>query len=213
MKNQVSNYEIFKQQALKRILTFDQEQIIERLSLASDENYIYVKFFGRLYRLNRQNPEMERSDQNRMIWQDASPNEVLTIGDLFCHTPDPIRLSGTFMSLQSLNRVKSGTTQTTLASGMFEKTAQIFDQKMEQLQKACEQLGGIPAGKGDVAYEFPLFEQIHVRFSFYGSDDEFDPQITMLFDSEICNYLFYETLYYVVGIVTDRLVELVSSMN
>jgi hypothetical protein len=145
------------------------------------------------------------------FWKEADYNEALTLCDLLCHTDEPVLLSENFVSLQSLNSVQGGTTQSTLGKGLLKETEQFFDGKDILLSSACESLGGIAIGKGDVAYEIPLFEPIHARFSFYDSDEEFEAKMTIMFPSNICNYLYFETLWYASAIMLDRLKELIST--
>ncbi len=213
----MSNYELFKQEALQRFLTYDQEAVIRRLNLQADDDYIYVDFCTRHYRLGRKTPVLEKIAYSKetsegaadcqTIWEATTSNEALSICDLLCHTEAPIRISGEYCTIQRLNRVQGGNAQVTLGNGFWDHALSVFDEKKELLAKACEALGGIPAGKGDVAYEIPLFEPIRMRFSFYESDDEFDAEMTFLFAAEICEFLHYETLYYIVNMLIDYLLE------
>ncbi|MDO4621481.1 MAG: DUF3786 domain-containing protein [Eubacteriales bacterium] len=232
MEERKSNYDVFKQQALERFLTYDQRKCIDRLQLENDEQFIFIPFCGRVYRLGRREPVMESvpgnaegiggstgeaaeaaAAGNRTVhvsemagdgWKEASCNEVLTICDLLCHTEAPVVLSGEYCSLESLNRVRGGSS-TILGEGFHARTEALFDQNLERLKKAAEELQGVPAGKGDAAYQIPLFGEISMRFSFYASDEEFPPKLTIYFDRDICRYLFYETLYYAANLVLERL--------
>jgi len=216
-----SNYEVSKQNALERFLTYNQERIIHRLGLQSDDAYIYIEYCKCIYRLDRKKPNLERSNVIIMggsndysapgFWKETDFNEALTLCDLLCHTDEPIILSEDYVPLQSLNKVQGGSTQTTLGKGFFKSTEQFFDGKGKLLRRACESLGGIAAGKGDVAYEIPLFEPIHARFSFYDSDEEFEAKVTIMFPSDICNYLYFETLWYASVTILDRLKALISA--
>lgn len=229
MKKKESNYDKFKRDALVRFLTYDQEPLIRRLHLDADDTWIYISFCGRQYRLHRSLPLMERKalgitsmeqrDQGTVSaeqgsgetlslpeceWQEADCNAVLTICDLLCHTTEPIQLSGSFTTLEGLNRVKGGTVST-LGDGFYRSTEACFDKHLQELKKACESLGGVPAGKGDAAYRIPLFGSIALQISFYESDDEFPAQLTFFLDQKICSYLFYETLWYLILLVMDEL--------
>jgi hypothetical protein len=216
-----SNYEVFKQDALKRFLTYNQELIIQRLGLKADDAYIYIEYCKCIYRLGRKMPSLERNNLIIMnenndysapdSWKETDYNEALTLCDLLCHTDEPIHLSENYVPLQSLNTVQGGSTQSTLGKGLLKSTEQFFDGKDKILRSACESLGGIATGKGDVAYEIPLFESIHARFSFYDSDEEFEAKATIMFPSDICNYLYFETLWYASVIMLDRLKELISA--
>lgn len=209
-QERISNYDKFKMDALARFLTYDQEKLIQRLNLQADEEYIYVPFCGRDYRIGRQSPSMEYVSSfpgKCCLWKEANSNAVLTICDLLCHTADPIFLSGTVTTLEGLNRVKGGST-TILGDGFYGNVEKFFDGKTSELAKVCEMLEGVPMGKGDVAYKIPLFENISLQISFYESDDEFPAKLTFFLDQDICKYLFYETLWYMIILVMEVLMEL-----
>lgn len=210
-----SNYDIFKMDALKRFLTYDQKQLIHRLNLDADDNFIYVQFGGRLYRIGRHAALMEWQPLSANMsvtgspdlpWHEADSNAVLTICDLLCHTEDPFVLSGTFTTLEGLNRVKAGSGKT-LGDSFFARTENELDGHVKELAAACEALGGVPMGKGDVAYRIPLFGPLALQISFYESDDEFPAKLTFFLDQDICKFLFFETLWYMIGLMMGILKE------
>lgn len=211
MAERESNYDKFKMQALKRFLTYEQEPLIQRLKLVANDEWIYVHFLDQDYRIHRSKPCMEfRLENSCEAWKEADANAVLTICDLLCHTEDPIVLSGYYKTVESLNRVKGGSS-TILGGGIHERYGKLFDGKADKLRKACEQLHGEPMGKGDVAYRIPLFEDMSMLFSFYESDDEFPAKMTIMYDENICTYLFYETIWYLANLVVNRMTELIEA--
>ncbi len=205
-----SNYDKFKNDALVRFLTYEQEPLIRRLNLTADQTYIYVPFCGREYRIHREEPVMEFRNfyEESSDWAEANANAVLTICDLLCHTEEPIQLSGTFTTLEGLNRVKGGNSSTTLGDGFFSEREKFFDQHVPEIRNACQTLGAVPMGKGDIAYRIPLFGSLALQISFYESDDEFPAQLTYFMDQKICDYLFYETLWYMINLVMEQIVEM-----
>lgn len=221
-----SNYDIFKMDALKRFLTYEQAPLIRRLNLDADEQYIYITFCGRFYRIGRREPLMEyrnawladasgcdamdQGEKDADAWKEADANAVLTICDLLCHTEEPVLLSGTFTTLEGLNRVKAGS-GTILGDGFYGSTERYFNEHVKELAAACKTLGGVPMGKGDVAYRIPLFGSLALQISFYEADDEFPAKLTFFLDKEICTYLFYETLWYMIGFVMDTLKEIIET--
>ena len=223
-----SNYEKTKRDARQRFTGYDQERIIKRLALESDASFIYLNFIGQHVRIRRDDGLMEKEadtgkavetdehgnrskistpDENRN-WMQTNFEEALTIYDLLCHTAKPVQLSGDFTTLEGLNRVVGGSSNTSLGNGFFLETELFFDGKDLAFSKACTTLGGTPAGKGDVSFRIPLWGPIDIQLSFYDSDDEFPAKLTILFDSKICDYLFYETLWYASCCVLKRVREL-----
>ena len=88
MTQRVDNYHIQMQQAKKRFLTYDQQELIQRCGLQFDENYLYTKLLSQNYRIHRRTGDMERFHQN--AWVDGNTfNEVMTVLDWLCDSrPD-----------------------------------------------------------------------------------------------------------------------------
>ena len=52
MKNDgISNYDIMRNQMRVEFTRYDQQRMIEKFSLYADEDYIYIRFIGRIYRI------------------------------------------------------------------------------------------------------------------------------------------------------------------
>lgn len=59
MKIKVSNYEIKSDVAREAFLTFDFEDIVKKLDLKQDNEYLYVKFINNEYRLGKKSSEIQ----------------------------------------------------------------------------------------------------------------------------------------------------------
>ena len=64
MKIKVSNYEIQSDVAREAFLTFDFEDIVKKLDLKQDNEYLYVKFINNEYRLGIKSSEIQRIEEN-----------------------------------------------------------------------------------------------------------------------------------------------------
>lgn len=62
-----------------------------------------------------------------------------------------------------------------------------FGYKLDQFKMAMEKLGATPIKMGDVAYEFELINNYHMRFIFWEADDEFPPSAQILYED---NFLY-----------------------
>ena len=60
----------------------------------------------------------------------------------------------------------------------------------------------------DVTAQIPVFSFFPVLLQFWEGDDEFAPQIRILWDSQTMKFLNFETTYYLQGDLLDRLAEL-----
>lgn len=57
-----------------------------------------------------------------------------------------------------------------------------FGYKLEVFKKAMDKLGATPLSMGDVAYEFELINNYHMRFIFWEADEEFPPSAQILYE-------------------------------
>ncbi len=201
----ISNYEITKRRVQSDFLKYDQEKMIQKFALKYDENYLYINFIGHLYRIDRATGYLEWSLDGFTTCIEADFNEALTIYDLLCDSKENCQASNDFINLQSLSSLQSSSKK--LGDGLFNGKDKIFDHKEELLCKVCEKLGGTKAGKGDVAYEIPLFDYVSCRIQFWNSDEEFEAQLQIFMDKNILDFIRYETVWYAVGHLMKRLTE------
>lgn len=201
----ISNYEITKHRVQREFLKYDQEKMIEKFHLKSDEDFLYIKFIGRTYRINRKNGYPEWSKDDFQSCTEADFNEALTIYDLLCDSKDNCCAAGEYVNLKSMSGIRGSSKN--LGDGLFAGQGKFFDQKEVQLRKACEFMGGIPSGKGDVAYEIPLFDFLNCRIQFWSSDEDFESQLQIFMDKNILDFIRYETVWYAVSHLLKRIQE------
>ena len=67
----VNNYLIQASQAKGRFLTYDQQKLIDKFQLKSDEAYIYVNLLWKEYRIQRTTGDMEHLTKG--TWADGIP--------------------------------------------------------------------------------------------------------------------------------------------
>lgn len=197
MEKKKSNYEIMKERTAERFLTYDQQQMIRKLSLASDDNYLYLRFLGFDYRVDRKNGGIQWLDQPECCWRESEYNDAMTIYDLLCWSKDGCRTSGRYVLLQSLASVATGTMFA--GKGILEQEAKWFDHRQGEVSAACTRLGGIPEEKGDVAYKIPVFGELYVIFRLWESDEEFPAQLQFLCDSNMLDFMHYETAWFLIS--------------
>ena len=113
-------------------------------------------------------------------------------------------LTGEYVSVNQLDGVVTGTT---LGNDMFEDWAKQFTGKTAALAQACEALGGEKEPVGDVAYRIPLLGKLDIILQFWDADDEFPPAMRVKWDTHVLAYLRYETTYYAVNCLWQRLLE------
>lgn len=201
----VSNYEITKQRVRSEFLKYDQGKMIPKFSLEHDENYLYIRFLGHLYRIHRRTGFLEWSEDQFATCVEGGYNEALTIYDLLCDSKEHCRVAGDYINLKSLSPLQSGGKM--LGDDLLGNKVKLFDHKDEMLCRSCEKLGGIKEGKGDVAYEIPMFDFLSCRIQFWNSDEEFEASLQIFLDKNILDFIRYETVWYAVSHLIKRLTD------
>lgn len=194
-----NNYDISKEQARVLFLNFDQEAICRRLNLPATETEIPIRFLGEQYSIRRSDGQILRvSDGSK-----ANFSTVLSVYDMLTHSTGPVALKGEFVPITALNGVHG--TQA-VHDDLDGRGAAAFAGRMEELHRICRAWGGVPTQPGDVAYILPVFDWLPVCLRFWDADDEFPAALHFFWDANVRQYLHYETLWYIAGELTDRLV-------
>ena len=69
-----------------------------------------------------------------------------------------------------------------------------FGYKLPKFKDAMEKLGATPIKMGDVAYEFELINNFHMRFIFWEADEEFPPSAQILYEDNFLNGFYAEDM-------------------
>lgn len=200
-EKRISNYDITKIQAREIFLAYDQEEMIRKYALAHDTEYLYIRFVGRDYRLDRTDGSVTWMDAKHTAPMEANFNEVMAIYDVLCYAQPDCHLSGEFVNMRSLSSIQGGTP----GGSLFNRIGVRMDHRDAALAGACERLGGVNAGKGDVAYQLPMFDFLPVRVQFWNSDDEFPASLQLFLDKNILQYMHFETVAFATGHLVLRL--------
>ncbi|MDE7245935.1 MAG: DUF3786 domain-containing protein [Oscillospiraceae bacterium] len=201
----MSNYEITKRQMARAFAQYDQEKMAQKFHLDGDKDYLYIRCLNRTYQIRRTDGTVTWEENG--IVREAGFNETMTFYDLLCNAKDGCSLSGEFTAIGNLvnaaNNPGSG-------GSLTARQTRLFDHRETELSRACEQLGGVPCGKGDVAYRLPLFDFMPVILQFWNSDDEFPASLQVLWDKNTTDFMHFETVWYALGHLLDRLQELLT---
>ncbi len=199
-----SNYELMSVQMRSEFLKYDQDRMIEKLDLRHDDEFLYIRFCGREYSVNRNTGEVLGSPDGSRYTEHADYNEVMSIYDVLCHSKDSCHLSGKFMPVYSLKGVVQSANP---GSNFFEDYAKMFSGRITELETACRNMGGVPDEKGDVCYRLPVFDFLPLILRFYDQDDEFPASMSLLWDENVLDYLHFETTFFAAGNLLKRLSE------
>lgn len=97
-----TNYELMRDRMQLKFLEYNQTHMIEKFCLKHDKEYLYIKFVGRIYRINRKNGKAEWSEDGFKNCTAAGYNEAMSIFDILCYSKDGCHLSGKFCNIHQL---------------------------------------------------------------------------------------------------------------
>ncbi len=195
----MDNYRISRDRAKAYFLQFPQQKLIDMWGLKHDENRLYVDFLGKPYAICRETGSVTR------LWNgsEAEFGEVLSIFDLLCHEGCKTA-AGRYAPVNSL---KGGVKTAGVGTDFHHGTAAAFDRDADGFANACRALGGEPVDMGDVGFRFPLFDSLWVILKFYRSDEDFPASVTLLWDENMLEFAYYETVFYIAGVLLDQITE------
>lgn len=195
-----NNYALQAQSAKQRFLTYCQQTILDKHHLPYDENYLYPTMLSTPYRLCRHTGNLEK--QVAGIWCDANTfNEVMTVLDWLCDSKPYRCLSGKWLAMHNFGLQF----HRNLLENRPNPTADFFDSHPQAFRKACEALHGRPISGADMGYAIELFDGLCIGVQFWHKDEEFFPQLQYFWDANALQYLRYETMYYAVSMLLERL--------
>ncbi len=200
----LSNYQRMLLDMRARFLRYAQPPMVEKFSLLSDETYLYLSCVGRNYRIHRTTALVDYLDEHG-VSHDADFHVAATIYDILCYSKPHCVLSHQFAPINSVAK-NYHTNQ--LGGSVFDGCPRSFAEHPDRLEQALLALGGVPEGKGDIAYRVNLFPFFPVRVQFWNADEEFPASLQILWDGNTLDFLHYETTYYIAGHLLHRLREL-----
>lgn len=200
MEKPESNYEAMKHQMQEKFSSWNLSRIAREWELETENDYLLLTFVGRQYKINRNTGAVFYEQDGVPL--EADYNVSMTLFDIL--TRERPHASGIFKSSSSFSTVHSAKAP---SGSMFDAAAQRFDHRDAELSAACERLGGVKYGKGDVGYIIPVFQDLRVAIQFWDSDEEFGPSLNLLCDGNILSYMHFETMMFLLIHLVERLAE------
>ena len=186
LDNRQSNYDQVIENWRLKFLEMDQEELIRKFQLEADEEFLYIIYFSKRFRIDR---------KNGFITEDGkSPgfDTVMNIYNTFYYSAAHPVASGNLVAFRQVKRVYPF--EAAYRRTIISRLQELFAGKTEELRKACEALGGTLLPQGDVGYVLPVFPFLNIAVLFWDKDEEFEAQANMLFDSEITEFMHEENV-------------------
>ena len=194
-----SNYDVQVQRAKDAFLQWDSRRIAEKFSLRRDGQWLYRSYLGRMHRISCENGDVE--EQAAGQWRPGSFGAHMAIFDALCRETAGT-LSGKWATVNNLEGLHHpGVGEET----MYGDIARAFSGKQQRLCEIGARWGAEPFPVGDAAFILPIFPFLPMVFQFWEGDDEFPPQIRLLWDSNALSFVRYETIWYIAGDLLEEL--------
>ena len=201
------NYLLQVQQAQQYFLKYDQQKLIDKLKLKHDDAYLYAKMLSREYRICRKTGSMEAFVDG--TWLDANTHgECMTLLDLICDSRPDRYLSCRWKNMGAFGSL--------FHSGMLESRdsfAEAVQEHPDRFRSACAALDGVPVKMGDICYAMELFDGLSIALQFWEGDEEFPPKVNVLWDENALMYLKYETMWFAVGMLKQRILKQMKNLT
>ena len=188
----MSNYDQMLAMGQRLFLDWDQQEMIRRYRLESDEKYLYLRFLGQRHRIDRKTAAVENLDEGKSADCSAS----LSIFDYLCRDNVLPGMSGRWRAVNALKHTGQSNPS---ASGFHQRHADRMQDHIPALKRALESLQLAPFPQGDAACTFEVFPGFYAVFQFWEGDEEFPPSVRFLWDDNALSYQRFETLFYVMG--------------
>ncbi len=207
MPPKTDNYQTLAAKAQQKFLTYDQSEIIRKSPVTFDRTYLYLPVLDRTCRIHRKTGDLSWSSPDGTYIPGTEPCDRLTVFDYLCDADACRSLSGTFLSMANFGHLFH---TRLLEDGPPSALELAVDLDPRLLCRACTRLGGEPFPGGDISYKIPFFPDMPVVLQFWHSDEDFPARLRYLWDKNALFYLKYETMYYALGILQNRLLSFIN---
>ena len=199
-----SNYDRQVDIGREYFLQYDQEKLVKKYHLQADDQYLYITYLSQQFRIDRKTAAIEKEGKEGFS-ECRIYTVVMTIYDMLCYNKDNLlpELTQEWTPVGSF-AVAGASPDPNLHLQSF---ADAFSGHISELTSACEKIGKIcPRLAGaDVTARIDAFPFFPVLFQFWEGDEEFSPQVRVLWDRNTMQYLHFETIYYLQGDLMERL--------
>lgn len=185
-ENRQSNYDQVIENWRLKFLEMDQEELIRKFQLVADEEFLYIIYFSKRFRIDRKNGFITENGKSPGF------DTVMNIYNTFYYSAAHPVASGNLVAFRQVKRVYPF--EAAYRRTIISRLQELFSGKTEELRKACEALGGTLLPQGDVGYVLPVFPFLNIAVLFWDKDEEFEAQANMLFDSEITEFMHEENV-------------------
>lgn len=195
----MNNYDRMLLAARQRFLEYDPQLLGQKPGVTDLGSELSTCFLGQQIIIRKTDGRICVDGRN------AGFGEGLSILDWLCDRKSDAVASMEFCPIGSLPGIYVGGGNLSMD---MPKLAQTIHERPETFRLACVHLHAEPQKMGDIGFQLQIFPDLPMCLKFYFGDDEFPPQLTLLWDKHILQFVRYETVYYIAGCLHARLLQL-----
>ncbi len=192
----MNNYDKMLADAQKRCAGYDMAALAAKPGVEDMPEHLKTKFIGQ---------EVQVFKADGAVTVDGRPatfGQALSVYDWLCDRKADAVASGDFCPVSSLPGVYAsgkglGMNMPTLSKRIHEEP--------ERFRAVMAALGAHKLDLGDIGYRLDVFPDLPMCLKFYFGDEEFPPQLSLLWDKNSLRFVRYETIYYIAGCLHERL--------
>lgn len=187
--------------AQQRFLEYDPHLLASRPGVEDRENYYATRFLGQQVRIYKDDGCVTLDGEK------ADFIQTLSILDWFCDGKLDTVAAEDYCPVASLPGVYVS------GSGLsiqMPNLAAAIHTMPDTFRNACQTMGATEETLGDLSAKLEIFPGLSMCLKFYFGDEEFAPQLTLLWDRNMLHFVRYETVYYIAGCLHKRLLALMN---
>lgn len=197
----MNNYDRMMESARRRFLEYDPEILAGRTGVWDDGAYLRTTFLAQQVQICKTRGDILLGGRK------ADFVEALSIYDWLCDARRGAVSAMEFCPVASLPGIYVRGSNLHISGDAL---AQRIHQQPQAFGDACRRLDACPAELGDLGFRLNIFPDLPMCLKFYFGDEEFPPQLTMLWDKNILQFVRYETIYYIAACLQSRLRQLMA---
>ncbi len=197
----MNNYEQAQELARLHFLRYDHRKLVHRCGVQDDGVYLTFPFLGAQTRVEKATGCITFSCDGFLTQWEADFSEALSVYDWLCDQKPGAKASGEYCPVSRLSGVYVSGGGLPITGG---KLSGQIDREPDKFQTACVALGAKPQPLGDIGYTLDIFPELPMALKFYHSDEDFPASLTLLWDTHMLDFVRYETVYYIAGVLLRR---------
>ena len=192
----MNNYDRMLLLAQQRFLEYDPHLLASRPGVEDRADHFATCFLGQRVHIFKEDGCITVDGEV------ADFTQTLSILDWLCDGKPDAVAAQVYCPVASLPGVYVG------GSGLgmeMPRLANAIHAAPDAFRKACQIMGATEENLGDMGAKLEIFPGLQMCLKFYFGDEEFPPQLTLLWDRNVLRFVRYETVYYIAGCLQKRL--------